>query len=326
VKAVIPAAGVGTRLRPHTLTKPKALLPVAGRPIIAHIMDDLFAAGVDAFVIILGYGGQKVRDWLASERPQYEVTCVEQARRLGLGHALWTARKAIGEDPFLCILGDTILKADIPSMMAADRSIIAVRAVEDPRRFGVVEMDGERVSRLVEKPDDPRSNLAIVGAYYFQECAALWRALDRVVREDIRTKGEYQLTDALQMMVDGGLSFGIESVREWYDCGKPETWLATNRALLAEQEIGSQGPGVGPSCWIAEHVELRDAKIGPYVSIGVGTRIENCELSDCIIGESVRLRDCQLHGSLVGDHSRLVGVVGQVDVGDFCTMRLGDRD
>jgi glucose-1-phosphate thymidylyltransferase len=223
MKAVIPAAGVGTRLRPHTLTKPKALLPVAGKPILAHIVDDLTAAGVDAFVLIVGYMDAAVRGWFARERPDLDITFVQQEQRLGLGHAVWTARDALGAEPFFCILGDTILKADYATLMGAPRSVIAVREVEDPRRFGVVEMDGERVRRFVEKPEVPPSNLAIVGAYYFHDAPALWAALDRVVAEDMRTRGEYQLTDALQLMVEGGVEFATMPVSDWYDCGKKET-------------------------------------------------------------------------------------------------------
>ena len=158
MKAVIPAAGIGTRLRPHTLNKPKALLPVAGKPILAHIIDDLTEAGIDGFVLIVGYHGDEVRRWFTRERPDLDITFVEQTERLGLGHAIWTAREALGDEAFFCILGDTILKADYSALLASSNSMIAVREVEDPRRFGVVEMDGESVKRFVEKPDVPPSN------------------------------------------------------------------------------------------------------------------------------------------------------------------------
>ncbi len=320
MKAVIPAAGIGTRLRPHTLNKPKALLPVAGRPILGHIVDDLTAAGIDGFVIIVGYGQEKVRDWLATERPALPVTFVEQAERLGLGHAVRTARTALADEPFFCILGDTILKADYAKLLAADTSLIAVREVEDPRRFGVVEMDGEWVTRFVEKPDQPRSNLAIVGAYLFHDPAALWTALDRIVADDIRTKGEFQLTDALQLMVEGGCRFRAELVADWYDCGERQTWLQTNQVLLAQQE-GRAAEGVTPPCALGRDVVLSGSRIGPHVSIGPGSRIENCELADCVVGANSRLVACRLTGSLVGDNCLLEGAEGQVDVGDFCQLR-----
>lgn len=316
MKAVIPAAGIGTRLRPHTLTKPKALLPVAGKPILAHIMDDLTDAGIDGFVLIVGYMGDAVRAWFARERPGLDITFVEQTERLGLGHAIWTARHALGDDPFFCILGDTILKADYASLLGAPTNLIAVREVEDPRRFGVVEMDGTRVKRFVEKPDVPPSNLAIVGAYLFRDAGALWTSLDRVVGEDIRTRGEYQLTDALQMMVEAGRPFATAPVTDWYDCGKAETWLDTNRVLLARAG-GPSAPGITAPCHVPADTVVRGSRLGPNVSVGAGCVIEDCELADCVIGDGVRLRGCRLDASLVGDHCTLAGVVGSVNLGDY---------
>jgi glucose-1-phosphate thymidylyltransferase len=324
VKALIPAAGVGTRLRPHTLNKPKALLPVAGRPIIGHIVDDLRGAGIDGFVVVVGYEGAAVRDWFAAERAGLDVTFVEQRERLGLGHALWTARQAMGMEPFFCILGDTILKADYRTLVGADHDQIAVKEVEDPRRFGVVVMEGERVVRFAEKPDPPVSDLAIVGAYLFRRPDALWRALDRIVDEDIRTRGEYQLTDALQIMVADGVPFGVVPVQDWYDCGKPETWLDTNQALL-EQEAPPAPAGVEPPCAISPSAVLHECRIGPYVSVGSGTVLEGCKLSHCVIGSNSQLRDCRLEGSLVGDYCQVEGARGQINVGDFSELQLTGR-
>lgn len=321
MKAVIPAAGIGTRLRPHTLNKPKALLPVAGKPILAHIVDDLAAAGIDRFVLVVGYHGEAVQAWFARERPGLDIVYVEQRERLGLGHAIWTAREAVGQDPFFCILGDTILKADYGALLASPRSLIAVREVEDARRFGVVEMDGDRVRRFVEKPEVPPSNLAIVGAYLFREAPALWQALDRVVREDIRTKGEYQLTDGLQLMVEAGVSFTTAAVTDWYDCGKKETWLLTNRILLKSGDAPAGREGVGPSCHVAPSAVIRNSRVGPHVSVGPDTLVEDCVLSDCVIGSRCRLTGCRLDRSLVGDDCILHEVAGEVNLGDFSEFR-----
>jgi glucose-1-phosphate thymidylyltransferase len=322
MKAVIPAAGVGKRLRPHTLNKPKALLPVAGKPILGHIVGDLLAAGVDHLVIVVGYMQQGVRDWFTAEWPSVSVTFVEQEQRLGLGHAIWQAREALGDEPFFCILGDTILKANYGKFLAEDHSVIAVREVEDPRRFGVVELEGDRVSRLVEKPDHPQSRLAIVGAYLFREVPALWGALDRVISNNITTKGEYQLTDALQLMVANGASFRTVPVAEWFDCGKPETWLQTNRILLDRGDNRPGPTGVTPPCAIAPGVDLSNAKIGPYVSIGAGSTIVDCDLEDCVIGAHSKLYGCQLSGSLVGDHCQVTSVCGAINVGDYSEVRF----
>ena len=323
MKAVIPAAGIGTRLRPHTLNRPKALLPVAGKPILAHIMDDLTEAGIEGFVLIVGYHGDEVRRWFAGERPELDITFVEQTERLGLGHAIWTARGALGDEDFFCILGDPILKADYATLLASPKNMIAVREVDDPRRFGVVEMDGRRVKLFVEKPEVPPSNLAIVGAYLFREAAALWRALDRVVAEDIRTRGEYQLTDALQMMVEEGITFNTISVTDWYDCGKKETWLETNRILLERYTDQEVVAGIVNPCSVAPDAVIRGGTIGPNVSVGPGTVIENCELRDCVIGAGSRLVQCRLDQSLVGNQCTLYGATGEINVGDFSEITLG---
>lgn len=320
MKAVIPAAGVGTRLRPHTLNKPKALLPVAGKPILAHIMDDLTAAGIDGFVLIVGYHGDEVREWFARERPELDITFVEQTERLGLGHAIWTAKDSIGDEPFFCILGDTILKADYADLLASTESMIAVREVEDPRRFGVVEMDGDRVKAFVEKPDVPPSNLAIVGAYLFRDGAALWRSLDRIVAEDIRTRGEYQLTDALQMMVEMGVPFRTVPVTDWYDCGKKETWLETNRILLEREAPAGGDASVTPPVHVSPGARVTGSRLGPHVSVGPGAVITGCVLSDCVIGAGSRLTDCRLDRSLVGDNCVLSGVAGEINVGDYTEL------
>jgi glucose-1-phosphate thymidylyltransferase len=324
MKAVIPAAGIGKRLRPHTLNKPKALLPVAGRPILGHIVDELHGAGLREFVIVVGFHGKAVREWFAAARPHYDVTFVEQTERKGLGHAVHLTRPVVGGEPFFCLLGDTILKAEYRQLLDSPRSVVAVREVEDPRRFGVVETDGGRATRFVEKPDQPTTNLALVGAYLFREPQALWEAMDEIIRRDLRTKGEYQLTDALQLMVDGGVEFGTVPIEDWFDCGKAETWLQTNRELLDQAAAGRERPGVHPPCAVAEDVALTSTRVGPYVSIGAGAVLEDCELSDCIIGAYARLRGCRLQQSLIGEHCRLTAVSGQVNVGDYCEL-LGPR-
>ncbi len=315
MKALIPAAGIGTRLRPHTLNRPKALLPVAGKPILAHIIDDLTAAGIDGFVVIVGYCGDAVREWFADARPDIDVTFVEQHERLGLGHALWTARDAVGDEPFFCILGDTILKADYDSLLAARQNLIAVKQVADPRRFGVIELDGDDVAGFVEKPEVPPSDLAIVGAYLFRDAGLLWRSLDRIVAEDIRTRGEYQLTDALQMMLESGAPFGVSTVEDWFDCGKKETWLSTNRALL---DAAGDAAGDAPPCFVDPGAVVRDSRIGPHVSIAAGAVIEGSDLVDCIIGAGTRIEGCRLRDSLVGERSLVRGAKGGINIGDFC--------
>lgn len=324
MKALIPAAGIGTRLRPHTLNKPKALLPVAGKPILAHIVDDLRAAGVTEFVLVVGFEAEAVRSWFRRVYPGVPVEFVEQAERLGLGHAVWTARRAVGEAPFFCILGDTILKADYAALLGGAVSTIAVREVADPRRFGVVELRNGRVVRFVEKPDVPPSNLAIVGAYLFRDAPALWAALDRVVRDDVRTRNEYQLTDALQMMAAAGVPFATMPVEDWFDCGKPETWLETNRVLL-DRQAGPAPEGVVHPCAVAPDARVTGSRLGPYVAVGPGAVIVDSDLADCVVGAGARVSGCRLRESLVGEFAVVTGIDGVVNVGDYSEVTAVTR-
>ena len=321
MKAVIPAAGVGTRLRPHTLNKPKALLPVAGRPILAHIVDDLAAAGIESFVLIVGYHGRTVREWFATARPDLDIAYVEQERRLGLGHAVWTARETVGDAPFFCILGDTILKADYQALLGSRESMIGVRRVADPRRFGVVIKDGERVTGFVEKPEVPPSDLAIVGAYLFRDGGALFDALQRIISEDRRTRGEYQLTDGMQIMLEGGHIFHTIEVSDWYDCGKPETWLQTNRVLLQRDAAA----GAAGLCHVDPTASVVASRLGPHVSVGPGAVIENCEIREAVIGARSVLRNCRLEQSLVGERCLIENVEGAINIGDFCELVSKER-
>lgn len=321
MKAVIPAAGVGTRLRPHTLARPKALLPVAGRPILAHIVDGLASAGVDGFVLIIGHHGEAVREWFAAERPDLDITYVEQTQRLGLGHAVWTARDAVGDAPFFCVLGDTILEADHRALLAGEDNLIGVCEVDDPRRFGVVIEDGERVAGFVEKPADPPSNLAMVGAYLFHDGGAVFAAMAEVIAQDRRTRGEYQLADGLQVMLDRGYRFRTEIVSDWYDCGEAEAWLETNRVLLDRHgQPGKHGPvQVHPTA------KVTGSRLGPHVSVGPDVVITDCEIEDAVIGAGCELRGCRLSATLLGEHCRLAGVHGHVNLGDHSRITTKEQ-
>lgn len=319
--AVIPAAGIGTRLRPHTLTRPKALLPVAGRPILAHIVDDLACAGVDRFVIVVGYHGQAVRGWFAAERPDLAITYVEQAERLGLGHAIWTAREAVGRAPFFCVLGDTILKADYRALLGCPDNLIAVCEVDDPRRFGVVIKRGGQVAGFVEKPEVPPSNLAVVGAYLLRDGGALFDAMETVIAAGRRTRGEFQLTDGLQLMLERGHAFVTEEVSGWYDCGKADTWLATNRVLLDRDGQRTDHGAVQ----IHRSARVVESRLGPHVSVGPGAVIEHCEISDAVIGAHSELRHCRLTASLVGDHCRVDHVHGSLNIGDHSSLSAKEQ-
>ena len=264
MRAIIPVAGVGSRLRPHTYSLPKVLLNVAGKPILGHILDRLIAEGITSASIIVGYLGEMVEEYVRKNY-QLDVEFIEQPELLGLGHSIYLTRHTFSDDPLLIILGDTIFDVDLRPVFAGEESSLGVKWVEDPRRFGVVETEGERITRLVEKPQNPATNLALVGLYYIANPALLSECLGQLVDGNPGKQGEYQLTDALQMMIDRGEPFTTFPVEGWYDCGKPETLLATNRHLLSQQSaaLTLEGCIINPPVHIAPGARVSNSIIGP---------------------------------------------------------------
>src|SRR5579872_3261689 len=280
--AIIPVAGVGSRLRPHTYTLPKVLLNVAGKPILGHILDRLRADGVTSATIVVGYMGNLVEAYVRTHYHDLKTNFVTQDELLGLGHSIWIARESFPkkDEPLLIILGDTIFDVDLKSVFASDVNSLGVKVVDDPRRFGVAELSGGYISRLVEKPDNPATNLAVVGLYYIKHPKKLLKALNTLVEGDHLTKGEYQLTDALQMMINEGEKFSTFDVDGWYDCGKPETLLSTNRHLLSRTPKDRKIDGVVtiPPVYIAANAQIHNSIIGPFATIG-----EKANVKDSII-------------------------------------------
>jgi len=317
--AVIPVAGVGTRLRPHTHTLPKVLLHVAGKPILAHILDDLPRLGIRRVVLIVGHMGDLVREYVDGRYKHLEVSYVEQPERLGLGHAVSLAEPYAGDGPVLIILGDTIFEADLAGVLAGGVNSIGVKEVEDPHRFGIVECgpDG-RVVRMVEKPEHPASNLAITGIYYFSRGRPLFDALAELQKRDLRTKGEFQLTDAMQILVSRGEVITTFPVAGWYDCGKTETLLETNRVLLDRSGCPASIPGsvVHPPVCVAEGATVENCILGPHVSVAAGAVLRNAVVRDCIVNENATIEDIMLEASVVGENAVVRGGYRRVNVGD----------
>jgi len=326
VKALIPVAGVGTRLRPLTHTLAKVLIKVAGKPILGYILDELVRVGVTEMVLIVGYLADQVQKYVKETYPDIEVQFIRQENRLGLGHAVHLARDTLGTDPVFIILGDTIFEASFDEIIALETNAIGVKPVDDPRRFGIVELDGDRVVRLIEKPDKPASNLAIVGLYYIRDTQLLLDCLQRNIEDDVRTKGEYQLTDGLQRMIDEGANMTTFLLEGWFDCGKPETLLATNRHLLEtdndRRTYGYPGSIIKPPVFISPTARVEDSIIGPYVSIADGCRITNSILKETIISDNAVVRDANLNESLVGDNAEVCGGSKSLVVGDSSTVNL----
>lgn len=324
--AVVPVAGAGTRLRPHTYSAPKPLLPVAGRAILGHLVQDLLDAGLEEAVFIIGHMGDRIRNFIEAEYVSKGLRAhfVEQPVARGLGHAIHLAAPVVGERRMLILLGDTIVRADLGAVLRRDANAIGVKEVADPRRFGVVELDGERVRRLVEKPDVPPTNLAIVGIYYFRDSAALFASLDELVQRGEQTKGEFQLTDALQRFLDQGRELTTFPVEGWYDCGKTETLLETNRILL-DQQIGAvEIPGslVVPPVALGKGAVVENSVVGPFVSIGEGAVVRRTIVKDSILFDAARVEDSVLEGSLVGRGASVRGAVSRLNVGDSSEVRI----
>jgi glucose-1-phosphate thymidylyltransferase len=323
MKAIIPAAGEGTRLRPHTHTVPKVLVGVAGKPILGHILDALVRVGVDEVILVLGRFGDQVTRYVEEKYP-LRVRFVPQEERRGLGHAIHLARDYVDENPFLIVYGDTIFDADLSRVVEASTTRIGVKEVEDPRRFGVVTVEGDRITRFVEKPDTPISNLAIVGINYMVDSARLFDCLERLIRSGTTTKGEYQLTDALQLMLEDGEEMHTFPVEGWFDCGKPETLLATNHHLLTK--TSHYGPRSGsifvPPVFVADSAEITDSIVGPDVSIDEEACIQSSIVRNSIVSRKATVRNVVLSGSIIGVSAVVDGPITRLNVGDSSEVRF----
>lgn len=317
---IIPAAGKGTRMRPLTWSNPKPLIPVAGRPMLAHVMDSLLEANVDHITLIIGYLGDAIVDWARSNYPDIEVDFAVQAEADGLASAVLLADKYVDDGPSMVVLGDTLFSADLSVLRGESRNMIVASPVEDPSRFGVVVMDGDRVAKLVEKPSEPISKLAIVGVYYFASGSKLMDYCRELKEKDIKTRGEYQLTDAMQLMLQNGEPFGILDIDGWYDCGKPETLLETNRELL-DRNGGSGTPllensTVIPPCFFGPETVIKNSIVGPWFSGGSGVIIENSRISDTIAGSDSIFQSVNITESVTGERSRISGSPAKIYIGD----------
>ncbi len=318
MKAIIPAAGIGTRLRPHTFTNPKVMLNVAGKPIIAHIVDRLITAGITELSIIVGYMNQVVENYF---KKNYSIQCKFpiQKEMKGLGHAILQALDD-SEEPAMIILGDTIIETDYKKLVVNDKNIMAVVKVDNPRRFGIVEIDKEdNIERMVEKPDNPKSDLAIAGIYLVRSQKLLKKAIEKLIDEDIKTRGEYQITDALQILIDEGENIQAMLIDDWYDCGTEETLLSTNKYLLSKiPKIEKTFPNsiLKENVFIGENVEITNSIIGPNVSLGNGSKIKNSIISNSIINRKTQISNKLMDKSIIGESVILDGKSSSLSIGD----------
>ncbi|MEO5675678.1 MAG: sugar phosphate nucleotidyltransferase [Chitinophagales bacterium] len=325
MKAIIPVAGTGTKLRPHTYTQPKALIPIGGKPILAFIIDEMVQAGITDFVFIVGYLGEKIRDFVEKKYPLIKAHYADQVIREGIGHAIFQSKKFIEEDePVFIALGDSVFDLNMREIVSAPSSLLCVKKVDDPREFGVVEMEEKNglIRRLIEKPVIPKSNLALVGLYKINESKALFDALEYNIEHGVKTRGEIQLTDALMRMIDQGVVFKGYKVTSWFDCGRKDSLLETNAILLRKNgahqssTLLSENSVIIEPVSIAEHCKLSHCIVGPNVTIGENTTITCSIIKHSIIGSNSTLDNVLLHHSLVGSDAMIRGTSQTLNLGD----------
>src|SRR5450631_3614000 len=331
MKAIIPVAGAGTKLRPHTYTQPKALIPLAGKTILSIIVDQLLEGGITEFIFIVGYLGTKIQDYVKDKYPQLKTSFVFQTERHGIGQAVLLTKELVGQDEIFIQLGDTICEYDIRPILDNPASLLGVKRVDDPRDFGVAEIEEDGlISRVVEKPQIPNSNMALVGIYKIRETESLFSCLENNIRNQLTSYGEYNLTDAIECMIRSGVKFQSFKVQNWFDCGKKETLLDSNAKLLKkfggniapehqfENTIIIQPVSIAPGC------DIRNSIVGPNVAIGEKTRVNYSIIKDSIIGSFANLFDIVLTHSLIGSDTEVKGESRSLNIGDNTEIDLGE--
>ncbi len=337
MKVIIPLAGFGKRLRPHTYTKPKPLVNVAGKAVLGHILDKLQGLDVEEIVFIVGWLGEQIKEYVSANY-EFRAHYVEQKELLGQAHAIRLAREWV-DGQVLVIFVDTIFEADLARLATLPSDgVIYVKEVDDPRRFGVVTHDGQGfITRFVEKPETPISNLAVIGLYFVRDAPVLFECIDELIEKNIQTKDEYFLADALQLMVNRGKRFNAWTVDVWEDCGTRDAVLQTNRYLL-KQIPHSDGEHtensivippvyidlsakvvnsiVGPHVHIGPNSVVIGSLVGPYVSLADGSQVHISIVKDTIINEKSHIEEAMLSWSLVGRDALVRGTFERLNVGD----------
>ena len=332
LKIVIPMAGLGTRLRPHTWSKPKQLVSVAGKPVLDHVLDTLSTLPNPEdieLINIVGYLGDQIQEHMRTCYPHIKAHFVTQEDPRGQSHAIYLARRYLS-GPMMVVFADTLLEVNL-SVLASEiaEAVVWVKQVPDPRRFGVAVtgQDGW-VTRLIEKPDEKTNNLAVVGFYYFSSSENLIAAIQEQMRHQLQLKGEYFLVDAVNIMLDRGLKMRTEKVNIWLDAGTPESLLETNRYLLtnghnnSEEAAKRQNSVIIPPVFIHPSAGIEHSIIGPNVSIGAGAYVRSSILRDSILEDEAQATDVILESSLIGRQAHIQRRAGVVNAGDHTVITL----
>ena len=330
MKAIIPVAGAGTKLRPHTYTQPKALIPIAGKTILSFIVDQLQEAGITEFIFIVGYLGDKIKDYVSQTYPELKAHFVYQNERQGTGHAIELTRNIVAGDEVFVVLGDTICEYDIQEVINSPYSMLGIKKVDDPRHFGVATIsEAGFVEQVVEKPSIPKSNIALVGLYKIKESDILFECLQYLFTNNTAEAGVYHLTDAIDCMIQRGAKFQAFKVKNWFDCGKKESLLESNATLL--KKFGGNTSEthnyphtiIIPPVSIAPGCEISHSIIGPHVAIGANTHIQHSIVRDSIIGSYTHLFEVVLDNSLIGSDASVKGLSRSLNIGDNTEIDFG---
>lgn len=329
MKLIIPMAGRGTRVRPHSHTTPKPLLPVVGTMIVERIVETFARTldkKIDEIVYILGPDfGQEIKDRLTemSKRHDAKAFFGVQEEALGTAHAVSCAGDHLKGDVII-VFADTIFDtSETVSVEGAD-SVIWLKEVEDPSRFGVAVHEDGKITDFVEKPSEPISNLAIIGVYYFKEGQKLMKEIQYLLDNDVRGHGgEFQLTDALDRLLKAGNVFKKATVDEWLDCGTLPAWLDTTAEILEKEDHSYdeyENTTIHPPVFFGEGVEISGSKIGPNVTVEAGTSIKNSKLTNSIIQSNAKLDGCELNRSTIGNDAEANGAKGEIHIGDHSIL------
>lgn len=318
LRAVIPAAGFGTRLKPHTFSLPKVLLNVGSKPILGHIIDKLIEEKITKATFVIGYLGEKIVNYVGKHYPELQADYVEQKEMLGLGHAIYLSTPTFDDDEVFIILGDTVFDVSLNEVFRNKRTALGVKEVDDPGRFGVAVCSNGRIARLIEKPKEPVSKLALVGLYYINNAKLLQACLEELIQKKIQTKNEYQLTDALQLMIDKGENIVTFPVDGWYDCGKPETLLSTNKFLLSKSGTNRipENVVIKHPVFISEKATVSNSVVGPFTTIAANCKVVDSIIVNSIISPGAVVEKAMLESSIIGSDAIIKGNYKKLNTGD----------